>query len=130
VVANYVKSVEGADAGLARQVWADDPEISFIHPLGHERGFEQIRSNVYERITGAMFSERKLSIRDLKVKVYGDAAVVEFDWDFNAKWKKTGKPLQTQGRETQVHHRSPRGKWELVHVHYSGMPMAAPEQGL
>ena len=130
VVDRYVRSVDNADTVLARQVWADDPGISFIHPLGHERGWEQIRGNVYDRIMGGMLAERRLSIRDLVVKPYGDVAVVEFYWDFDAKWKKDGKPLQTHGRETQVHRRGARGGWQLVHVHYSGMPVTGPAQGL
>ena len=79
VVDRYVRSVDNADTVLARQVWADDPGISFIHPLGHERGWEQIRGNVYDRIMGGMLAERRLSIRDLVVKPYGDVAVVDVE---------------------------------------------------
>ena len=126
VVKRYLESVEAADTGMARKVWAADERISFIHPMGHERGWEQIKSNVYEKLMGGLFSKRRLAARDVAVKVYGDFAVVEFYWVFDATWKKDGSALQTRGRETQVMRRGKGGAWELVHVHYSGMP---PENG-
>lgn len=35
------RSVDEADTALAAQVWLDSPDVSFIHPLGHEHGFDQ-----------------------------------------------------------------------------------------
>src|SRR5215831_1260018 len=128
LIAKYGKSIDEADAGLALQVWWDSPEASFIHPLGHERGFEQIKENVYKRLMGGMFSERKLSGHDVTVQVLGDAAVAEFYWDFVAKLRKDGSPIATHGRETQVYRRMLDG-WRLVHVHYSGMPATMERQG-
>ncbi len=128
LIAKYAKSVSDADTDLASHIWWNSPEASFIHPLGHERGFEQIKENVYKRLMGGMFSERKLSVHDVAVQVLGDAAVAEFYWDFAAKLRKDGSPVTTQGRETQVYRRMQDG-WRLVHVHYSGMPVAAERQG-
>ena len=122
LVAKYAKSVSDADADLASQIWWNSPEASFIHPLGHEHGFEQIKQNVYTRLMGGMFSERKLSVHDIAVRVLGDAAVAEFYWDFTAKLRKDGSPVTTHGRETQVYRKMTDG-WRLVHVHYSGMPV-------
>src|SRR5215472_17413018 len=129
LIAKYVKSVSDADTDLASQIWWNSPEASFIHPLGHEHGFEQIKENVYKRLMGGMFSERKLSGHDITVQVLGDCAVAEFYWDFVAKLRKDGSPITTHGRETQVYRKMQDG-WRLVHVHYSGMPPAAPPQGL
>ena len=128
VIAKYAKSVDAADTNMASQVWLDSPEASFIHPLGHEHGFEQIKQNVYKRLMGETFSERKLSVHDVAVQMLGDAAVAEFYWDFSAKFRKDGSPITTHGRETQVYRKTPDG-WRLVHVHYSGMPVAAERQG-
>jgi methionine aminopeptidase/ketosteroid isomerase-like protein len=122
LIAKYARSVDAADTNLASQVWWDSPEASFIHPLGHEHGFAQIKQNVYAGLMGGMFSERKLSPHDIVVQVLGDAAVAEFYWDFNAKLRKDGSPVTTHGRETQVYRRTSDG-WRLVHVHYSGMPV-------
>ena len=36
LVASYAKSIDAADAKLASQIWLNSPEVSFIHPLGHE----------------------------------------------------------------------------------------------
>lgn len=128
MIAKYAKSVDAADTNLASQVWWDSPESSFIHPLGHEHGFEQIKENVYQRLMGESFSERKLSLHDVTVQMLGDAAVAEFYWDFAAKLRKDGSPVTTHGRETQVYRRTPDG-WRLVHVHYSGMPVTQNGQG-
>jgi Xaa-Pro aminopeptidase/ketosteroid isomerase-like protein len=128
LIEKYAKSIDGADTALASQVWWDSPEDSFIHPLGHEHGFEQIKQNVYNHLMGNTFSERKLSIREVSVHVFGDAAVAEFYWDFAAKFRKDGSSLATHGRETQVYRKGQDG-WRLVHVHYSGMPVAGERQG-
>ena len=96
--------------------------------MGHEQGFEQIKQNVYQRLMGDTFSERKLSVHDVSIHVYGDSAWAEFYWDFTAKFRKDGSLLTTQGRETQLYHKE-QGRWRLVHVHYSGVPVTAEHQG-
>jgi ketosteroid isomerase-like protein len=123
-ISRYAKSIDEADVALASRVWSDTAEVSFIHPLGHEHGLEQIKQNVYTRVMGGVFSERKLSPHDISVHVLGEAAWAEFYWDFAAKLRKDGSPVETHGRETQIYHRE-QGHWRLVHVHYSGMPPAA-----
>jgi Xaa-Pro aminopeptidase len=128
LIAKYAKSIDGADTALAAEIWLDSPDVSFIHPLGHEHGFEQIKQNVYTRLMGETFSERKLSIHDVSVHVYGDSAEAEFYWDFAAKFRKDGSPLTTHGRETQLYHKE-QGRWRLIHVHYSGMPVTGERQG-
>jgi len=128
LIEKYAKSVDAADTNLAAEVWLDSPDVSFIHPLGHEHGFEQIKQNVYTRLMGEMFSERKLSVHDVSIHVFGDSAWAEFYWDFAAKFRKDGSPLTTHGRETQLYHKI-QGRWRLVHVHYSGMPGTAERQG-
>jgi len=128
LIAKYAKSVDTADTGLASQVWWDSPESSFIHPLGHEHGFAQIKQNIYERLMGETFSERKLSFRDVTVHLFGDSAVADFYWDFVAQFRKDGSPLSTHGRETQVYEKI-QGRWRLVYVHYSGMPVSQQRQG-
>ena len=127
-IALYAKSIDAADTNLASQIWWDSPEVSFIHPLGHEHGFAQIKQNVYTRLMGETFSERKLTPHDISIHVFGDAAWAEFYWDFNAKFRKDGQPLTTHGRETQIYRKFPSG-WRLVHVHYSAMPTTQPGQG-
>ena len=128
LVAKYTKSIDDADTNLASQIWWNSAKASFIHPLGHEHGFEQIKDNVYKRLMGGMFSERKLSVHDVSVQILGDAAVAEFYWDFVAKLRKDGSPITTHGRESQVYRKTPDG-WRLVHVHYSGMPTSSEGQG-
>ncbi|HEY6384543.1 MAG TPA: nuclear transport factor 2 family protein [Candidatus Acidoferrum sp.] len=128
IIIKYAESIDAADTALASQIWWDSPEVSFIHPLGHEHGFDQIKANVYTRLMAETFSERKLTPRDITIHVYGDAAWAEFYWDFNAKFRKDGKPITTHGRETQIY-RKMQGNWRIIHVHYSGMPATQPGQG-
>jgi ketosteroid isomerase-like protein len=128
IIAKYAKSVDDADTTLAAEIWWDSPEVSFIHPLGHEHGFEQIKRNIYKRLMGETFSERQLTPHDITIHVFGDAAWAEFYWDFTAKFRKDGQPITTHGRETQIY-RKIEGSWRITHVHYSGMPSTQPGQG-
>jgi Xaa-Pro aminopeptidase len=128
LIAKYTRSIDACDTSIAAEVWLDSPSVTFIHPLGHEHGFAQIKENIYEKLFGQMFSERTLTARDLTVDVAGDSAVAEFYWDFVAKFRKDGSPLSTHGRETQVYYKHD-GSWRLAHVHYSGMPAAIQREG-
>jgi ketosteroid isomerase-like protein len=128
LVDKYAKSIDDADTTLASQIWLDSPDVSFIHPAGHEHGFAQIKENVYKRLMGETFSERKLIPHDVSVHVFGDTAFAEFYWDFTAKLRKDGSQIATHGRETQVYRKGQEG-WRLVHVHYSGMPVTTERQG-
>ncbi len=128
LIDKYATSIDAADTALAAQIWSQSADVSFIHPRGHEHGFDQVKQNFYVRTMGDMFSERKLSIKDVAIHVYGDAAWAEFNWDFVARLRTNGTPLNTRGRETQVYRRE-QGGWRLVHVHYSGMPVSGARQG-
>lgn len=125
LVAKYARSVDEADITLAAQVWLDSPDVSFIHPLGHEHGFDQIKQNVYTHLMGETFSERKLRPRDVAVHVYGNSAWVEFYWDFVAKFRKDGSPITTHGRETQVYWKTPGG-WFFT---TPGCPLRKSDKG-
>ena len=127
LVATYTRAVDAADTRMAGTVWSTTPDVSFIHPLGHARGWEEVQ-RFFADVMGGMFSERKLTVRDVVVNAYGDAAWVEFYWTFDAKLRKEGTPISTAGRETQVYRRTADG-WRLVHVHYSGMPVTPGAQG-
>jgi ketosteroid isomerase-like protein len=128
LIDKYAKSVSQADTNLASEIWSTNEEVSFIHPKGQEHGWEQVRTNVYERLMGATFTERKLAVRDVTVHVHGEMAWAEFCWDFSAKVKSDGALVNTRGRETQVYRKTERG-WRIVHVHYSGIPVQAERPG-
>ena len=82
----------------------------------------------YIQLFGERFSERSLKVRDVRIALYGDAAVAEFYWDFQAKFRADGSPITTHGRETQVYSKTEAG-WKLVYVHYSNMPVTSERQG-
>lgn len=120
LIANYAAAADAADVNLAAQVWDRSPEVSFIHPLGRARGWEEVKG-FYTDILGGMFSDRKLTPRDIQVHVYGDSAWSEFNWHFTATQKRDGARVASDGRETQIY-RKDGGHWLLVHVHYSATP--------
>ena len=128
LITAYARSVDTVDTALASTIWADTPEISFIHPKGHQRGWEAIKAGVYEQAMGQTFSERRLTVKDVVIHSHGDSAWAEFYWDFEAKLRQDGRPVATQGRETQIYWKI-EGAWRLVHVHYSGMPVAGERRG-
>jgi ketosteroid isomerase-like protein len=120
LIANYAAAVDAADIKLAAQVWDTSADVSFIHPLGEANGWEQVKA-FYTDTMGWMFTERKLTPRDIRVHVKGDSAWAEFYWHFAATQRKDGAEVQTDGRETQIY-RKAGSRWVLVHVHYSEMP--------
>lgn len=120
-VAKYLQALDAADTGIASQVWLTTSEASFISPMGHSHGWEEVKK-VYD-FFGAVFTDRKLTAHDLAVDVQGDSAYVEFYWHYSAKQKSDGKNVQTDGRESQMYRRVDGERWALVHVHYSGMPV-------
>ena len=121
LIATYTESVSAADTALAAKIWSTTPDVTFIHPQGEEHGWDQIKSNVYEKLMGGLFSERRLTPSDIQIHTDGNAAWSQFHWVFVAKLRSDGSPVKTEGRETQVY-RKIAGEWRIVHVHYSEMP--------
>jgi ketosteroid isomerase-like protein len=123
LLVDYVTSVNELDLAKAESIWSSDDAISFIHPRGHSKGWDEISSTFY---LGAManFSKRDLRLRDITIRVLSpDTAWGDFYWDFDATFN-DGSPAQTTGRETQVWKKETDG-WKVVHVHYSGAPVTA-----
>jgi ketosteroid isomerase-like protein len=120
----YATSIDNADIALASKIWSHDPGVIFIYPLGTAHGFQQIADEVYIGVMRNMFSKRELILHEPVVHVYNDAAWSEMTWTFHAT-KMDGSAISTEGRETQVYHKE-QGVWRIVHVHYSGPPIAMP----
>jgi len=121
VLEDYKTSINLADTTLASTFWLTTPEVSFIHPRGHEKGWEGIKSGIYEMF-GSRFTKRDLKSYNETIHVYGDMAVVEFYWIFDATFGgENPMSVQTRGRETQVMKKF-GNDWKIVHIHYSGMP--------
>jgi len=129
-VDRYMMSIDEADTKLGATVWSPTPDVTFIEPTGHERGWDQIADVVYGKLMGQTFSRRSMkNVSDVSIHVYGDAAVVEFDWDFVATLRSNGASVHTTGRESQVYIKFPDMGWRLVHVHYSGPAVSVPGSG-
>ena len=105
LIANYAAAVDAADIKLAAQVWDNSPDVSFIYPLGQAHGWDEVKG-FFTDIMGGLFSERRLTPRDIKVHVYGDSAWAEFNWHFTAMQKKDGASVQTDGHETQIYRKA------------------------
>ena len=130
LIDKYALSISEADTKLGAEVWSTTPDVSFIHPLGAQHGWDEISTVMYAKIMGATFSKRNLKLDgEPIIQIYKDAAVVTFNWDFVAVFRADGKPAHTTGRETQVYANLPGKGWRLVHVHYSGPPTTIPGQG-
>jgi hypothetical protein len=127
----YFRSVISLNLDLASSVWLTSPDVSFIHPRGHGRGWDEVVRNFYLATTGAHFSERTLKpVGPVKIHQFGsNAAVAEFDWDFVAKRADNGELLHTMGRESKVFAKMPGLGWRLVHVHYSGSAITGASRG-
>lgn len=121
IIDRYAESVNNMDLELGRKLWLDAPDVSFIHPRGHETGVENILQQFYIDTMGR-FSKRSLNPRNIEISFYGDTAVAVFYWDFYATLVDDGSERETHGRETQVFIRDNTNTWMLVHIHYSGMP--------
>lgn len=131
LVEQYRLSIDNADdISIAEKVWDVSAGTTFIHPRGHERGWDEVRTNFYKKTMADMFSKRDLRVNGTPaVFVYGGTAVVEFDWDFEAIMRDDGSTLNTKGRETQVFVKKGGDGWRLAHVHYSGAAVTARGQG-
>jgi hypothetical protein len=129
-VGHYLQSIDDADTKLGATVWSPTADVTFIEPLGHEHGWDEIAAVVYGKLMGQTFTKRMLkTTSDVSIHLYGDAAVVEFDWDFVAILRADGKTLHTTGRESQVYVNLPGKDWRLVHVHYSGPAVSGTGKG-
>jgi hypothetical protein len=60
LIEQYAKAVDTVDLKLLSQIWSHSPEVSFIHPLGEEHGFDAIEQQVFRNLMGGMFSARDL----------------------------------------------------------------------
>ncbi len=125
---NYKKSINEADTTLAKTFWLTNPEVSFIHPGGHEKGWDGIKKGIYEMF-GSTFSKRDLKSYNESITHYNDMAIIEFYWVFDATFSgENSMPIQTRGRETQVLKKID-DDWRIVHIHYSGMPETREREG-
>ncbi|MFP7479440.1 YybH family protein [Terribacillus saccharophilus] len=129
LISKYAQSIDNAsDINLASQIWLKSPEVSFIHPRGHEHGWEEIKKNFYGETMDNWFIKRKLNIYNISIQVFGDTVITEFYWQFDATFK-DGDQLRTEGRESQVYIRNEESQWVLIHVHYSNMPVEGEREG-
>ncbi|RXM38100.1 hypothetical protein BOQ62_18730 [Chryseobacterium sp. CH21] len=126
-VKRYTQSVNEGDVHpeIIDELWEHSPEVSNINIRGHQKGFEEIKKNFYAPIFEVL-KDRNLRMitdeREPAVYIFDNTAVVEFYWKLNAKLKAGDKPVDMAGRETHVY-RKEDGKWKLIHLHYSGMPV-------
>src|SRR5271170_4174586 len=125
LIEQYAKAVDTVDLNLLSQIWSHSPEVSFIYPLGEERGFDAIEQHVFQNVMGGMFTTRDLEPQGVAIHVNGNGAWSEFRWVFHATLRKDGSAVTTRGVETQIY-RKEAGTWRLVHVHYSEDRQPAP----
>lgn len=113
----YLRSIDMADVALASEVWTHTPTVEAVTPFGRFKGWDTVRDGLYVNFLQKLFSERRLTPRDISVRVAGDAAWSVFDWSFAAK-RTDGRPFMSSGWESHVYQRV-NGRWALVQIHYS-----------
>ncbi|WP_271194960.1 YybH family protein [Pseudomonas turukhanskensis] len=123
----YTRSVNEGDVHpeLIDKLWEHSPQVSNINIRGHQKGFDDIKTNFYAPIY-AVLKDRNLRMvtdeRKPAVYIFDNTAVVEFYWKLNATVIEDNKAVSMAGRETHVYRKTSDG-WKLVHLHYSGMPV-------
>ena len=118
VVDAYIRTINDGDTDLARQIWANEGLVTFIGPQGHFKGVDEICERIVMSFKNN-FIKRDLKKEDLTIIVEGNSAWAEFTWQFDAV-RSDGRDHNARGRETQIF-RKVRGKWKLVHIHYSSI---------
>ena len=89
LIGRYLQAVDAADTDLAAGVWSRGADVLFIHSRGHERGWEAVRESFYVKTMREPFSDRRLTVRDVAVRVSGDSAWAGLSWDFSATFRTT-----------------------------------------
>lgn len=129
LIETYKTSINKADTTIGKKVFLTTNEVNFIHPRGHEKGWEGIKKGIYGMF-GSRFSKRDLKSSDEIITfISPDVAVLEFYWVFDATFSgEKPMPMQSKGRETQVLKKA-KDTWKIAHVHYSNMPVTGDRQG-
>lgn len=117
VLDRYLSSIGAADVALAAEVWAHDPTVEAVTPIGRFKGWDSVRNHLYIDFLQKMFSERRLTSNDVSIQVVGDTAWTVFDWSFAAT-RADGQPFASKGWESHVY-RKMNGRWVIVQMHYS-----------
>lgn len=126
---NYATSINNGDLDLADKLFLQNKNTSFIHPRGHEVGFDNVKEVFYVKTMINRFSKRDLRIHNIKINLLTDnTAVVEFYWDFYATFREDNTDIITNGRESQTLIKV-NNKWKIAHVHYSNMPVTGDKEG-
>ncbi|OUO92826.1 nuclear transport factor 2 family protein [Cloacibacillus sp. An23] len=118
LIKNYVRSVEECDVELARGLWDSSGRVSFIHPNGYERSFEEVAEHFYKGTMERLCTKRELVVRNIACRMCSEAAFAEFEWDFYATARADGSEMHTEGRESQFLVLKD-GEWKIAHIHYS-----------
>jgi len=128
LIKQYCESINQADVEIAEKFWLTSSKATFIHPKGHEIGWEMIKQNFYLGLMQTMFNERILIPGDITINIFGETAIVEFYWKFDAIFI-DGESLHTEGRDSQIFIKDEEKKWRLTHIHYSSMPVIGEREG-
>lgn len=113
----YVKSINDCDLETAAEIWDKEGSVSLIHPNGSEYSFAEIKEHFYLEKLGK-FSQRKIVLKDIMTKFYGQTAFLEFCWDFYATEKDSAENICISARETQFIVLRDDG-WKISNLHYS-----------
>ena len=117
----YVQSINECNLEFAKEIWDSEDLISFIHPLGYEHSFEEIKEHFYLGTMDKLFLKRDLKIKNISTKFFGNTAFLAFSRAFSAVKKDAGVHIPTKGRETPLLILRDN-EWKISNIHYSQEP--------
>lgn len=117
-VQDYFNMVSNLDTNIAKDLWAEQGDVSIITPRTQFFGTESIMNDFLIKTFSSMRSRKLHSLSEV-INIYGESANVQLYWIFDTVDAK-GEKHQTRGRESLIFEKI-KGEWRLVHVHYSRM---------
>jgi ketosteroid isomerase-like protein len=121
LVAREVAAINARDLRALSEVWSQDRDVLLfdVPPPGRFQGWEQIQGlwkDFFDRV-----SDIHLTVEALRAEAEGPLGYATYDWAMTGRLGSYA--LDDRGQATAIYRRD-KGRWRLVHAHYSPVPAA------